>query len=105
MSVMKSTIVHTIQISVVVLALLCHMMLSSAWFLYLDDVYVGMLANESGVIAVDHSGFYMPIDDYDDCIFVPNALVQHRATGQCSIKLLRMHGKDFPYGTNLGSFL
>ena len=70
----------------------------------MDDVYVGMLANESGVIAVDHSRFYMPIDDYDDCIFVPNTLVQHRATGQCLIKLLRMHGKDFPYGTKLGSF-
>ena len=70
----------------------------------MDDVYVGMLANESGVIAVDHSGFYMPIDDYDDCIFVPNTLVQHRATGQCLLKLLRMHGKDYPYGTNLGSF-
>ncbi|KAJ7337298.1 Beta-1,3-galactosyltransferase 5 [Desmophyllum pertusum] len=35
MSVMKSIIKHTIQISVVVLALLCHMMLSSALFLYL----------------------------------------------------------------------
>ena len=30
----------------------------------MDDVYVGMLANRSGVTAVDHSGFYMPIDDY-----------------------------------------
>ena len=70
----------------------------------MDDVYVGMLANESGVIAVDHSGFYMPTEDYDNCIFVPNTLVQHRATGQCLIKLLRMHGKDYPYGTNLGSF-
>ena len=70
----------------------------------MDDVYVGMLANESGVIAVDYSGFYMPTEDYDNCIFVPNTLVQHRATGQCLIKLLRMHGKDYPYGTNLGSF-
>ena len=70
----------------------------------MDDVYVGMLANESGVIAVDHSGFYMPTEDYDDCIFVPNTLVQHRATGQCLLKLLRMHGKDFRYGTNLGSY-
>ena len=70
----------------------------------MDDVYVGMLANESGVIAVDHTGFYMPIDDYDDCIFVPNTLAQHRATGQCLLKLFRMHSKDFLYGTKLGSF-
>ena len=70
----------------------------------MDDVYVGMLAKESGVIAVDHSGFFMPVDDFNDCNFLPNVIVQHRATGQCLIKLLRMHGKDFPYGTNLGSF-
>ncbi|KAL9975629.1 hypothetical protein ACROYT_G012812 [Oculina patagonica] len=70
----------------------------------MDDVYVGMLANRSGVIAVDHSGFYMPIDDYDDCIYVPNTLAQHRATGQCLLKLLRLHSEDFFYGTRLGSY-
>ena len=57
----------------------------------LDDVYVGMLANKLGVKAVDHSGFVMPFQDYDNCNFVPNTLVQHRATGACLIKLLKMH--------------
>ena len=70
----------------------------------MDDVYVGMLANKSGVTAVDHSGFYMPIDNYDDCIFLPKTLVQHRATGQCLLKLLRFHSEDFLYGTRLGSY-
>ena len=70
----------------------------------MDDVYVGMLAHASGVIAEDHVGFFMPIDDYDDCIFKPNVLLQHRATGQCLNKLLRIHSKDFLYGIKLGSF-
>ena len=72
----------------------------------MDDVYVGMLASASGVTAVDHKGFFMPIDDYDDCNFVPNVLAQHRATGQCLIKLLRMHknSKDFLYSRKLGSY-
>lgn len=70
----------------------------------MDDVYVGMLANASGVIAVHHSGFFMPVDDYDDCIFKPKVLLQHRATGQCLTKLIRIHSKDFLYGTKLGSY-
>jgi len=70
----------------------------------MDDVYIGMLAQEAGVIPVHHSGFYMPIDNYDDCNFVPNTLVQHRATGQCLLKLLRMHAKRLSYYRNLGSF-
>ena len=57
----------------------------------LDDVYVGMLANKLGVKAVDHSGFVMPFQDYDNCNFVPNTLVQHRATGACLIKLFKIH--------------
>ncbi|PFX15272.1 Lactosylceramide 1,3-N-acetyl-beta-D-glucosaminyltransferase [Stylophora pistillata] len=32
----------------------------------MDDVYVGMLAHAIGVIAVDHRGFFMPFDGYDD---------------------------------------
>ena len=70
----------------------------------MDDVYVGMLANRSGVTVVDHSGFYMPIDDYDDCIFLPKTLVQHRATGECLLKLLRMHSNSRFYYRNIGSF-
>ncbi|XP_078367826.1 UDP-GlcNAc:betaGal beta-1,3-N-acetylglucosaminyltransferase 7-like [Oculina patagonica] len=59
----------------------------------LDDVYVGMLANKLGVIALDHSGFVMPWRNYDNCDFVPNALVQHRATGACLMNLFRIHNK------------
>ncbi|KAJ7337303.1 hypothetical protein OS493_010162 [Desmophyllum pertusum] len=57
----------------------------------IDDVYVGMLAKKSGTIAVDHSGFVAPYHDYRTCNFVPNTLVQHRATGKCLMKLLKMH--------------
>ena len=70
----------------------------------MDDVYIGMLAQEAGVIPVHHGWFYMPIDDYDDCNFVPNTLVQHRATGQCLLKLLRMHANGISYYKNIGSF-
>ena len=61
----------------------------------MDDVYVGMLAKELGVRAVDHKGFVMPVseDDYDKCNFVPNTLVQHRAIGQCLIRLFLIHNK------------
>ena len=61
----------------------------------LDDVYVGMLAKELGVRAVDHEGFVMPVseDDYDKCNFVPNTLVQHRAIGECLIRLFFIHNK------------
>ena len=57
----------------------------------LDDVYVGMLAKKSRVTAGDHTGFVMPWWDYDNCNFVPHTLVQHRATGECLIKLFNMH--------------
>ena len=72
----------------------------------MDDVYVGMLANRLGVIPVGHKGFFMPIDNYDDCTFVPYTLVQHRATGQCLINLLHMHSitKELLFGSKLGSF-
>ena len=59
----------------------------------LDDVYVGMLADKRGVKAVDHTGFVMPVFEtlYDKCNFVPNTLVQHRATGECLIRLFLNH--------------
>ena len=57
------------------------------------------------MIVVDHSGFYMPFNDYDDCNFVPNTLVQHRATGQCLLKLLRMLNlKSLFHYRNIGSY-
>jgi len=56
----------------------------------MDDVYVGMLANISGVKAVHHSGFYVHWDT-TFCNFLPHVLVQHQATGECLKKLLRMH--------------
>ncbi|XP_078367903.1 beta-1,3-galactosyltransferase 5-like [Oculina patagonica] len=69
----------------------------------MDDVYVGMLANRSGVVAVHHSGFYIHWN-LTICNFLPNILVQHRATGQCLIKLLRMHSNGRYYYRMLGSF-
>ena len=69
----------------------------------MDDVYVGMLANRSGVKAVDHSGFYVHWD-LVFCKFLPHVLVQHRATGQCLIKLFRMHSNGRFYYRLSGSF-
>ena len=59
----------------------------------LDDVFVGMLAEKLGVRAVDHTGFVMPVNqaDYDKCNFVPNTLIQHRAIGDCLIRLFQIH--------------
>ena len=71
----------------------------------MDDVYVGMLANRSGVTPVHHSWFVIPFGyDVDDCDFVSDTLVHHRAIGQCLLKLFRMHSKDYQYGTKLGSY-
>ena len=72
----------------------------------MDDVYVGMLAHAIGVIAVGHRGFFMPFENYEDCNFVPNVLLQHRATGQCLIKLHHIHKnvKDFLFNRKLGSY-
>ena len=69
----------------------------------MDDVYVGMLANKSGVRAVDHSGFYVHWD-LRFCNFLPHVLLQHRATGQCLIKLLRMHSNGRFYYRMFGFF-
>ena len=59
----------------------------------LDDVYVGMLAEKRGVRAVDHTGFVMPFGavNYNKCYFVPNTLTQHRAIGECLIRLFMNH--------------
>ena len=59
----------------------------------LDDVYVGILVGKLGVKAVDHGGFVIPghEGDYDKCNFVPNTLVQHRAIGECLIRLFMNH--------------
>ncbi|XP_078367900.1 beta-1,3-galactosyltransferase 1-like [Oculina patagonica] len=69
----------------------------------MDDVYVGMLANKGGVKAVHHNAFFVHWDD-DDCIFRPNTFMQHRATGQCLIKLHRMHSHGVLYYRTLGSY-
>ena len=69
----------------------------------MDDVYLGMLANRTGVKAVHHSGFYVHWD-LEFCSFLPNVLLQHRATGQCLIKLFRMHSNGRFYYRTLGSF-
>ena len=72
----------------------------------MDDVYVGMLAHAMGVKAVGHRGFLIPFENYEDCNFVPNVLLQHRATGQCLIKLHHIHKnvKDFLFNRKLGSY-
>ncbi|XP_020621475.1 beta-1,3-galactosyltransferase 5-like [Orbicella faveolata] len=71
----------------------------------MDDVYIGMLANRSGVTPVGHDGFIIPFSyDVDDCNYVANTLVLHRAIGQCLLKLFRLHSEDFVYGTKLGSY-
>ena len=59
----------------------------------LDDVYVGMLAEKLGVRAVDYGGFVIPDHEGggDECNFVPNTLVQHRAIGECLIRLFKIH--------------
>ena len=59
----------------------------------IDDVYIGMLANKTGVTPVDHGGFVMPHRNYDDCNVVPNTLVQHQALGDCLVTLFRVHNK------------
>ena len=71
----------------------------------LDDVYIGMLANRSGVTPVSHNGFIIPFSyDVDDCDYVAHTLLLHRAIGQCLLKLFRLHSEDFVYGTRLGSY-
>ena len=67
----------------------------------LDDVYVGMLSEKLGVRAVDNGGFVMPVheSDYDKCNFVPNTLVQHRAIGECLIRLFLNH-KNLSFMSN-----
>ena len=59
----------------------------------IDDVYIGMLANKTGVTPVDHGGFVMPHRNYDDCNVVLNTLVQHQALGDCLVTLFRVHNK------------
>ena len=63
----------------------------------LDDVYFGMLAEKLGVRAVHHTRFVMPVNeaDYDkQCNFVPNTLIQHRAIGECLIRLFKIHNNS-----------
>ncbi|XP_022790033.1 beta-1,3-galactosyltransferase 5-like [Stylophora pistillata] len=69
----------------------------------IDDVYVGILAHELGLIPVHHSWFLLPNSYYDDCYFRPNVLVQHRVLGQCLIQQVHMHSLDF-YSFRLGSY-
>lgn len=71
----------------------------------MDVVYIGMLANRSGVTPVSHNGCIIPFSyDVDDCNYVANILVLHRAIGQCLLKLFRLHSDDFVYGRKLGSY-
>ena len=60
----------------------------------IDDVYVGILANKTGVTPVNHGGFLMPYPNYDDCDIVSNTLVQHQALGDCLMTLFRVHNKE-----------
>ena len=69
----------------------------------IDDIYVGMLVNKVGITPVDHRRFIFPDIYIDNCSFVPHTIVQHRAVGQCLIRLFIMHSKGFN-DPILGSF-
>ena len=69
----------------------------------IDDIYVGMLVNKVGITPVDHRRFIFPDNYIDNCSFVPHTIVQHRAVGQCLIRLFIMHSKGFN-DPILGSF-
>ena len=69
----------------------------------IDDVYVGILVNKAGFATVNHNWFIVPVSHYDDCYFLPNTFIQHRAIGECLIKLYRMHSTHF-FDLVLGSF-
>ena len=53
----------------------------------IDDVYVGMLAKEAGVIARHNSGFQTPPYLSRTCVLLGNTLVRHGAVGQCLLDL------------------
>lgn len=72
----------------------------------MDDVYVGMFVYVIGVIVVGYRGFFMLIDDYDDCNFVLNVFLQYCVIGQCLIKFYYIYKnvKDFFFNRKLGFY-
>ena len=59
------------------------------WF-RIDDVYVGMLANKTGVKAVHDKGFQTPPYLSKRCVLFANTLVRHGAIGDCLVELFRL---------------
>ena len=56
----------------------------------IDDVYVGMLANKTGVKAVHDKGFQTPPYLSKRCVLLANTLVRHGAIGNCLVELFRL---------------
>lgn len=55
----------------------------------IDDVYVGMLAKEAGVIPRHHAGFQTPPYVSRMCVFLADTVVRHSAVGSCLRDLFR----------------
>ena len=53
----------------------------------IDDVYVGMLAKEAGVIPLHNAGFQTPAYTSRKCVLLANTLVRHAAVGDCLLDL------------------
>ena len=53
----------------------------------MEDVYVGMLANQAGVKAVHNSGFIVGPDRVTECILHDNTLVWHGIFEECLFKV------------------
>ncbi|XP_074618648.1 beta-1,3-galactosyltransferase 5-like [Acropora palmata] len=55
----------------------------------IDDVYVGMLAKEAGVIPRHHAGFQTPPYVSRTCVLLTDTVVRHSAVGSCLRDLFR----------------
>ncbi|KAK2551011.1 N-acetyllactosaminide beta-1 [Acropora cervicornis] len=55
----------------------------------IDDVYVGMLAKEAGVIPRHHAGFQTPPYVSRMCVLLTDTVVRHSAVGSCLRDLFR----------------
>lgn len=50
----------------------------------IDDVYVGLLAKETGIIATHSTGFEPSVSSPNElCIPLPSTLVRHGTLGEC----------------------
>ena len=56
------------------------------WF-KIDDVYIGLLANEIGVKPIHNPDFEVWPDNKNRCRFIDRTLVRHTVTGECLFKV------------------